>query len=277
MNDQKIGILTLEAILTPQGQLRGKWETTIGTGGTFNAFPHDFFPVHFDSITPEQIHAKNIDIDSIRLFMVDIKQLFNQIKKDFTSSRLIVTYNINYGSEITKYEEDFLKDAQHLDILNYLRMHIQEIESNGIARTVTIELRAHGANSLRVQGVQESWVIGKAEGLAIFLKKYKIALITAYKKFGLNIGALIFMAMLVIIPSINSTIFRGLFVLFIFLLLQIFVWVHSRFIPNAYICMKEKKPIWLERYWPNLVSWGAGIASTVIAGLIYYWIMKAHL
>lgn len=156
-------------------------------------------------------------------------------------------------------------------------MYIQEMERNGIARSVTVELKAQGSNSIRIQGSQESWVLGKAEGLSNFLNYYKTQLITAYKKFGLNINAIIFMAMLVFIPNINSIKFRALFVLAIFLLLQLFVWVHARLIPTAYICMQEKKPTWLKRHWPSLISWVAGIANTVIAGLIYYWITKSHL
>lgn len=37
----ELGELTAEAELTPEGNLRGKWTTSNGTGGTFQAFPHD--------------------------------------------------------------------------------------------------------------------------------------------------------------------------------------------------------------------------------------------
>jgi hypothetical protein len=157
-------------------------------------------------------------------------------------------------------------------------MHIQDIECNGIVRTVAIELRAHGSNAnfIRVQGIQEAWVIGKAESLAAFLKNYEISLITAYKKFGLNINLLIFMALLILTPSINYVWQRALFVVIIFLILQALLWIHSRYIPNAFICMTEEKPTWWRRHWPSLASWIGTISSGIIIGLVVDKIIKIH-
>ena len=48
-----------------------------------------------------------------------------------------------------------------LGTLRYLKLLIQEPEAYGINRLAVVELNAAGANEVRVQGVQESWLWGK--------------------------------------------------------------------------------------------------------------------
>lgn len=270
------GDITAEATLTQEGYLIGKWESSLGTGGTFNAFPHDITPPDTDSkkpAIPEQVHNKYKQVGSIRLFLEDIKLLFEQIKQDFSAtSKLIVTYNI-HGNEVTKYSDDFLKDIRSLNKFAYFKINIQEIEAYGINRAVVVELRAHGSNDIRIQGVQESWVIGKAEKLAIFLKQYESAPVTTYKKYGPLLNQMIFWSMLVIMPSIASWQDRIGFALSIVIILQFLFWFHSKFIPNASISVSEKKPNWLLRNWPTAASWIMSIVASLIASFVFYWVV----
>ncbi len=257
--------------------MRGKWTTALGTGGTFDAFPHDVPPPQASNLggatIPEQIHTKYIQLGSIRLFAKDIEQLFTQIKKDFSIGRLIVTYSARGGGEVTDYAENLLKD-KNLKNLTYCKINIQEPEAYGINRGVILELRAHGSNDIRVQGVQESWVIGKAESLATFLKNFESTPVTAYKKFGLNLNQLIFFTMLVLMPSVSTIEYRAIFAISILILLSSLLWVHSKFVPNASISLSEKAPNWLMRNWPPVISWLMAIAASVIASFIFYWMTK---
>lgn len=271
-----VGDLTAEAEITPEGNLRGKWQTTLGTGGTFDAFPHDTPSPNTGRATsaiPEQIHTKYVQLGAIRLFSRDVEQLFNKIKQDFTTGRLIVTYSNHSSGEVTDYAENFLKE-KNLKNLTYLKAAIQEPEAYGINRGVTVELRAHGSNDIRVQGVQESWVIGKAQALAAFLRSYERMPVTAYKKFGLNFNQFIFFAMLVMMPSIGTIEYRAAFAFSIILLLSSLLWVHSKFVPNASISMSEKVPNLFERNWPSVVSWLMAIVAGVVASFIFSWITQ---
>jgi hypothetical protein len=138
-------------------------------------------------MAPEQLYTKNIALGSIRLFAEDVKQLLTYIRQDFLTGRPVVTFNAR-GGEVTRYAEDFLRDADSLGRLGYFKVTIQEPEAYGINRLVVVELSAFGSNEVRVQGVQESWVIGKAEAIASLLRGYQSTLITTYKKFGLNLN-----------------------------------------------------------------------------------------
>lgn len=273
----RVGDLTAEAELTSEGNLKGKWQTGVGTGGSFEAFPHDVPSTQAgkqtSATTPEQIHTKYIQLGSIRLFAQDIGRLFSEIKKDFSTGRLIVTYSTLGGAEITDYAENLLKE-KNLKNLTYCKINIQEPEAYGINRVVVIELRAHGSNDIRVQGVQESWVIGKAEALAAYLKNYESTPVTAYKKFGLNLNQLIFFAMLVLMPSVSTLEYRAVFAVSILMLLLALYWVHSKFVPNASISLSEKTPNWLARNLPPIVSWLMAVVGAVIASFIFYWITK---
>jgi hypothetical protein len=272
----ELGELSFEARLTPEGNLRGTWSTTLGTGGAFEAFPHDVAAraSRAGSVLPEQLYTRNISLGAVRLFSEDVMQLLQHMGQDFSSGRLTVTFN-SRGSEVTKYAEDFLQDAKSLGSLKYLKVMIQEPEVHGINRLVVVELNAFGANEVRAQGVQESWVIGKAESVAALLRRNQSTLITTYKKFGLNLNQAIFVSMLVVMPSITSWVGRALFAIAVFALLAALLWLHARFIPNATVQMAVVKPTFFARTWPTVLSWLVAATASLVAALVFYWLTRA--
>lgn len=137
-----------------------------------------------------------------------------------------------------------------------------------------VELRAYGENEIRVQGVQESWVIGKAEMLAAILRRHQSTLVTTYKRFGLNLNQFVFIGMLVVMPSIATWEHRAFFAAAVFALLIFMLWLHARFIPNASIKMTVAKPSWFARIWPSLVSWLGAMTASLIAAFLFYWLTK---
>lgn len=266
-----LGDLTAEARLTPEGNLRGTWFTSLGTGGTFEAFPHDVPAPRSAPPGPEQLYTKNIALGSIRLFAQDIRQLLDYIRQDFNIGRPVVTYNLR-GGQVSRYVEDFKRDAESLGRIDYLKITVQEPEAYGINRLVVVELNAFGANEVRVQGVQESWVIGKAEALASMLKRYQSILVTTYKKFGLNLNQFVFLTMLVIMPSVPALTDRVFFAVAVFVLLTGMLWLHARFIPNASIYLGEASPTFISRSWPTVLSWLVAASATIAGGLVLYWL-----
>jgi hypothetical protein len=214
--EQEFGDIKVEGILTPEGNLRGEWHSTIGTAGTFDAFPHEISSVPQDGSKhgniPEQIYNKNIRIGSVRLFSDNIKKILSFIKQDFTQGRAVVTYTVR-GSQVTKYSEDFIREIELLGEINYLKVTIQEPEAHGINKVVVIEFVENGVSEVRVSGINEAWVLGKAEAIVESIKPNQNILVTTYRKYGLNINAAIFLAMLVAIPEISSWLKRAIFVI----------------------------------------------------------------
>ncbi len=105
------GTISAKATLTPEGQLRGKWSSTIGAGGTFVLLPHDA-ALQRDSpssLLPERIHTATRVVGAIRLYADDVQELIVFLGKDFAQGRVIVTYR-ERGNEISRYASDLIKD-----------------------------------------------------------------------------------------------------------------------------------------------------------------------
>jgi len=270
------GVLEITGNLMPEGNLRGQWSSSIGTGGTFEIYPHDT-PQSPDQRTagpsaiPEQIFTSTVSLGSVRLYAKDLWELINFIRKDFIVGRPVVTYTIR-GNEATKYFEDFQKEASTFGELRRIKINIQELEAHGINKVVTIELNSNvnAENEIRTQGINESWVVGKAEAIARTLRPFERKLVTTYKKFGLTLNQLIFLAMLALIPSIDLLLQRVIFVAVVVLLISFLYWLHSKFIPNAVIYLSAKEPTVFQRVWPSIMSWLAAVTASLTAAYVFY-------
>lgn len=266
----ELGEVEVHGDLTPEGEIRGQWRSTIGTGGTFRLYPHDA-PRHYDSSNlPEQLHSASRTLGAVRLYGDDVRQVIEVLAKDFTSGRVVVTYRDANG-DTTKYASDFERELSKLGALKYLKLVIQEPEAHGINRMATVELNAHGNNEIRVHGVHETWVVGKVESLAAKLRTYQKTFATTFRKFGLNINGIVFLIVLVLLPDLSlprRVIFLGFVLASGFCLLHI----HTNLIPNALIQLSDKKPSALSRLVPQILSWtiaaSAGIVSAIAYGLL---------
>jgi hypothetical protein len=267
------GSIDATARLTPAGALRGEWQSSIGTAGTLEIYPHDV-PSSDQGGTestgiPEQIFTANISLGALRVYAKDLWELVQFVRKDFLVGRPVITYAIR-GNEVTKYLEDFKQEASTLGELRRLKLTIQEPEAHGINKVVIVELNSLGQNEVRVQGINESWVMGKAEAIARTLRLAEKGLVTTYKKFGLTLNQFIFLAMLVLIPAIDLLWQRAVFVAIVVVLLGFLYWLHSRFIPNAIVYVGAHEPTRLQRAWPSILSWLVATTASLAAAYVFY-------
>jgi hypothetical protein len=264
------GDVEAKGALTPEGQLRGAWSSTLGTGGTFQLLPHDFQsrPTTPETKIPEQLHTALRTVGAIRLYADDVKQLISAISKDFTVAQVIANYHEN-GNERSKYATDFEAEFARLKELRFLRLHVQEPEAaHNLVRMATIELNASGANTVRVQGIQESWVIGKAESLTMELRKFQKFFPTAFNKYGLNFNTLLLLGALVLIPELPWG-RRTLFVGVVAGVIAVNIFIHARFIPNALIYLSARQPSFWSRAMPQIGSTLLAVSSTLVTGIIF--------
>lgn len=271
------GDVKVKAILTPEGRLRGEWESTIGTAGTLDAYPHDIVQPAQDSgiseSVPEQIFNKNIELGSVRLFREDLIKIISFIQKDFLQARVIATCNLR-GSQVTKYASDLLSDVDGIDELSYLKLTIQEPEAHGINKVIVIEFSEFGTSEVRVSGINESWVIGKAQSISLQIKPNQNNLITSYRKHGLNFNGAIFLLMLITIPEFVNWVDRSIFVFTVLLLLIILLTIHNKFIPNSVVYLTQKTPGIFKRIWPSALSWFTAFSSSLIAAYVFHLLTK---
>lgn len=269
--------LEIVAKLTSEGNLRGEWTTSAGTGGTFVGYPHasedEAQKSESKSNVPEQFFTHSISVGAVSLYKPDIAALIADLKKDFSVGRPIVTYSSGAG-EITKYADDFLADMTSPGMLTYLKLQIQEHDAHDINKVAVVELRRYGMSEVRAQGVSESWTIGRAEAVAARLKRHQNGLVTIYKKFGLNLNQALFLAMLILIPQFTSMEKRAIFVVSVFAMLHTLLWVHSRLVPNADIQASSPAPSQLARIGPSIISFLFAVFASVVATYIYAWLVE---
>jgi hypothetical protein len=253
------------------GNFRGRWETNAGTAGLLILFPHKVNKTDAEEIKiePEQIYNRVAQLGSMRLFRDDVKRLLDLVGKGFNHGRLIVTYE-NQGNEITQWREDFLKSLDDFVEFRSLGLFIQEAGLGSVNKSVNINLPATGENILRVSGPDDTWVIGKAESLRRALSAFENRVITNYRKHGLNINSLIFVGMLVVMPSIPGILRRGLFGAAILLILWALFAIHTKLIPNTLILLRAKPKGPLVLAWPSILSWIIGLTASLVASVIFW-------
>lgn len=258
------------------GSFRGRWETEAGTAGLVRLFPHKVNQTELKEakVEPEQIYNRVEQLGSMRLFRDDIKRLLDLVAKGFTQGRLIVTYE-HQGNEITQWREDFLGALDELVELRSLGLFIQEPSLGSVNKSVNINLPATGENILRVSGPDDTWVIGKAESLRRALSAFENKVITNYRKHGLNINGLIFLGMLVVMPSIPGMLRRAIFGAAILLVLWALLSIHTKLIPNTLILLKGKPKGPLALAWPSILSWLIGLTASLVASAIFWLLTRS--
>jgi hypothetical protein len=262
--------------LAPDGTVKGKWETESGTGGTLRLFPHTIETDQQVTKTakPEQIYNRVLQLGSIRLYKDDVSRVVEMVRKDFTLKNLIVTYE-QHGNEVTEWADDFLKAIDQIHQLRSLKLFIQEPGAGSVNRLVNIELLETGDSTVRVSGPDETWTVGKAESVRKALSGYENSVITNYRKHGLNMNFVLFLIMLILMPSIAGILRRVIFVVTVMSLIRILFAIHSKVIPNTLVLIRAKPKGPLALAWPSILSWFLAVTSSVVAALIF-WLLTRH-
>lgn len=263
-----VGDVKIAGGLTTEGRIDGSWETTIGTGGTFQLWPHSYQAKNAGSEIPEQLNSATRSLGAIRLYPGDVRNLMAQLCKDFTNKRLIVTYNEG-GNEKNVYSGDFERVLESIPELRYLKISVQEPEMYGINRLAMIELSADGENIIRVQSVQEAWSIGKAEAIVRFTQVYQRQLATQFRKFGLTVNTGLQLFTLAALPGLSGFGRRLAFASAMISVQTTIALMHKRYIPNFVLFAASKKPSFLGSIGPGLFSWAITILGAIIGAVIY--------
>ncbi|MGH6804784.1 MAG: hypothetical protein ACREC3_15675 [Methyloceanibacter sp.] len=267
------GTISVTGVLTPEGQLRGSWTSTIGTGGTFALYPANTPEQQAPSQpegAPDRLHTATRTLSALRLHVDDVKELIGYLGRDFNQGQVVVTYR-DRGNEISRFAHDFSKDLPRDEQLRYFKLVIQEPEARGLNKFVSIELDADGENRVIVQGLQESWVVGKAESIASFLRRHQKGLASTFRRAGLNINSILLVITLVLLPELPLW-RRAAFLVSVLLISWAFNALHARYIPNALVSLSTKSAGFWEMAKPQVLSWfiaaSAGVAAAVVYGLL---------
>lgn len=261
------GEISAKGSLTPEGHIRAQWSSTIGNGGTFILLPHDSSNPQHIAFSQEQLHTASRRIGALRLYAEDVQELIGFMSRDFSQGRVILTYR-ERGHEVSRYASDVQNELSRLGELRYLKLYIQAPDANGVNKFALVELNADGINEVRVQGIQESWVVGNVETITSFLKTYQKTLSTTFRSFGLNINGFLAIGTLVFLPELILS-RRIIFVLAMASMGWAILFIHKQFIPNVIVYLSPQRPSAFQRVWPQILSWMIAATSAVFASVIY--------
>lgn len=267
----EIGDLRVEANIMPSGSLKGEWSTTLGAAGTFELFPHDAQSTSAARAAglPEQIHTATATLGALRLKADDLRALVAIIQSEFSVGRAAVTY-AEKGPAIMKFADDFLASTDGLQELREVTIQIQEPDAFGVMRHVKVQLSTVGTNEISVQGVQETWVLGKVQAIETFLRRKQSLIATTYRRFGLTLNAILFFVFLAVLPLVEATSQRVGFALFALAGLSALSWAHGKMMPNATVQFGDSDPWWRKPFWAATLTVLLSVLATIIGGVVLY-------
>lgn len=261
--DVTLGEFALEGSLAADGKLVGRWTSTLGTGGSFTLFPGPqagSVTVMAAAPAPEELHSTQERLGAIRLHRQDVVALIELVLSDLSAEKLVV--NFKNGPTHTVLWSDVFLDTVKADDIRFLKLSINDAAPGGSSRMVMVEF-GHIYNEVTVQGESQVWVAGKANVLRDFLTKRQSHLVTQFKLWNVSITTLVVLVMIVVMPIFTSLIARAGVAVVVATAIMLLNWIHTRFIPASIASMGDRR-LSLLRFWPQWVSWLAGIISALI-------------
>jgi len=264
-----------EGVVTNNGTIRGKWETTLGTGGTFELYPHDILPSTATSEGKQiaQLYTANRTFGAIRLTPETLTQIAHRMQSDFQFGKVVIAYR-REGTEIVRFFDEISHSLSELVYSRYIKLSVQEHAAAGLNNVVILEFDSNAENTLMTQGISESWVLGVAERLSASIKRHEQKIINLYRQQGLNLNSIFFLILLALIPEIENVWWRMGFIASVVGLLLINAFIHKKIIPHFLILPSGKGFVGLGRVWGPIFSWGSAVTSALVAAYLFYLLTK---
>lgn len=252
-----------------RGILRGEWKSSIGTGGTFDLYPHLGSKSVTHSASLEQLYTSNRDLGALRLYRSDIIEILSVLRRKFPTSRVVVSH-IDRGAELALFDDQFEERIPTLEKLDWIKLFVQGKGDSGQTKSLTIDL-GQSFNRVTAQGPDESWVLGEVEATASSLKRRQQRFSTAIGKHKLNFNVLIFLAALVAMPELQFR-DRALFMLGVVLLIAAANKATDALVPNFRMDVASDRPNIFVQFWPSALSWLISVTSAVAASYLFNWL-----
>ena len=266
----EFGSLSASGTLNSKGDLEGRWETNVGTAGTFILFPHDRAS-ESDSLEPipDQLHTARHHFGAIVIDREQIIALADDIQREFTRGTVVVT--VAAGTEQARFLGAFKDLTFAQNTAEWIRIFVQEPDGGGLNKVVTVEF-GQQLNFVSTQSGNEAWVLGKLETLKRDLRKYERSYTTHFKRIGFGVNQIMLVAALIYLPSLPNLQNRASLFLGVLTIAALVNWLHHKYLPFSAIYLNNRSDPLLTRIWPSLASWlisaTAGIAATLLAAYL---------
>lgn len=268
---EQLGKLEIVLALVTPFQMRGTWESALGTAGTvvLNAQAVGSVassPSAFSQATT--LYTERRLPGAINIDRGGVVLLVDELRRDFSNPTVGVVYRTATGRERLKTFDEFLVDPETSQPMRYCRFMVQEPEVEGFNRVVNVELDASGQNSILVQSTNKVWATGKAETLLQALRPYRSWLITNFKIFGTTGMTFAFLVVLFLyVPEYPFFWPRVIFLACVIAVMIAYGWAQLNFVPTALVSTSTRNnPVagFVSAFW----SWALGIVAASTSALL---------
>jgi hypothetical protein len=269
------GDLAATATLTASGELRGEWNTSIGSAGIFVLFPDDQGRAVGPAADrlPDQLHTARDAFGAVEIDHGGIILLADELQRNFKNAQVAVTF-ID-GTEQTRFLQGFKALSLNAERSSVIKLFVQEPEGSGVSRVAQIEF-GQQINFVMIQGGDETWVLGTIEKLKRNIRPFERVYTTNFKRLGFGINEILLLAGIIYLPSLSNLRDRIVFMVGVILITLGVKWFHNRFLPLSAIYLRQKPKGLFARFAPSASSWiiavTAGLAASLLGAYLQGWL-----
>jgi hypothetical protein len=267
------GNLEAKGDLDSTGALRGEWQTSLGTGGTFVLFPHDHdtSSKSADSTVPpgeiaeaDQLHTKRHNFGAIEVNKEQIVSIGEKLQAEFPESRVVVT--VSGITEQSRFLDDFKQLDPPFPKAEVIKFFVQRPERGGVNRTATVEF-GPSFNFVMTQSSDEAWTLGMVEKFKRFIAPYERSYAINIRKLGFGINQILLFWALVFLPEVEDMWWRVGFLLSVLFVIYLNNQLHARYLPLATIVLGAPRSTFFGRISPSFLSWLLAVLSGVAVSI----------
>ena len=255
---------SMEGTFDPaQAIISGDWNTDAGTAGKFllvrieaaQAISPGSPAVTIPATQPHQtgdapvippLVTKTITLGTYRLDESAVRRLTNLVKSGTNVTAPAITVSHKGSEHIHIGFDNLLADPSVPDVVYNMIVSANEPAIKAGTNTVIVNLKKRENNILYVSGYNQIWVEGKAVEVRAFLEEHESRGTHFWRRYGSNVNSFLFLAMLALLPSIQSLIERVIVVFFALILLWL-VMSSWRYAANTKIFLRGTKFTWYQR------------------------------
>jgi hypothetical protein len=248
-------------------EIRGTWNTDIGTNGTMTLFRYAVRPQP-PATAPLAFTTKVIPLPAC---ILDRESLAGLVRVAMSRTLVLVpTFTVQYAgrTEIKLGIDTFFQDTALPSMLRKLSTVVSEPAVGMGYKALTLHFTEFDQNTLTLMADDPYWVEGKAQDISNYIQRHRAIVNNLYRKYGSRISNLVFLFMLAVAPSIPSLSGRFTFIGLIAAILWFLAWIYKRIFPSVTIFLRGERATWWQKYGRNVMGATAGVIFGGILALI---------
>lgn len=261
--------LTLQAI--SEDVLEGDWQVTDGAKGIVRLSRHKTATHQQTQPEPVEIIAKEYQFGNLRIYKNDIEEIIKIMEQlSTTDGHVFVTEEVD-GVKKTTFAKTYLAKEKKVGELQSLTI-AASLMTNGFNNSLVLNLEKEGNSTLSVQSPNLLWFYSTPMAVKELLEKRSSKIIELYKKHGLNINFLVFLTLLVWMPSLEIA-DRVRFATYFLIFTSMHAFIHKKS-SLSLINQKKEQPSTFKEKYPAFSYVSLTIMSAVITGIIKFVLEK---